>query len=338
VIDLEDYNLQTTAVLDQKELTNWTQAQLLKSNYSKIQGEVKIQGTSSIEPLNYITLNGIGDRFSGDHLVSNVTHYIESGVWVTKVSIGLLEKYLYKTIINDTHASGLIPAMKGLFNGIVKQIDGDPDHQYRILVDVPLMDNTGNGLWARYSNFYASNNAGALFLPEIGDEVVLGCLNEDPRSIVILGSLYSNPKNSPDKNLTLDNNNTVKALVTKSGLRLEFHENDNEILIATPNENSIVLSDKEKNISIKDQNDNKFTLSDKGISMTSPKDISIEANGKLSLKGDQGVEMMANGGDVKTSGININQRADMSYTANATQARIEGDAELTLKGAMVMIN
>ena len=52
----------------------------------------------------------------------------------------------------------------------------DPDSQFRILVSVPLFDPNGEGIWARLTNFYSTNGAGIFFLPEVGDEVVLGFL------------------------------------------------------------------------------------------------------------------------------------------------------------------
>ncbi len=249
VIGLSDYQMQTSANLEQTDLTNWTKAQLVKSDYSKIQGEVKFQGTSKVEPGKHITLKGVGDRFNGNHLVSRVIHDISDGNWITESSIGLSATWFTEEPdVMSPPAAGLLPGVRGLFNGTVKKIHEDPENQFRILVNVPLFDNNGGGIWARLSNFYSTSGAGAFFLPEVGDEVVMGCLNEDPRSIVILGSLYSSDKNKPFKGLEPDEKNTIKAFVSKSGLNIKFDDENKVLTIATPGNNTVIFSDKDKQI------------------------------------------------------------------------------------------
>jgi len=58
-------------------------------NVAKVYGTVEFQGSALAEPGKYISLTGLGSRFSGNHLVSGVVHRIEDGNWVTKATIGL---------------------------------------------------------------------------------------------------------------------------------------------------------------------------------------------------------------------------------------------------------
>jgi Rhs element Vgr protein len=340
VVGLSDYEIQTTAPIENTDLTNWCKAQLIKSEYSKIQGEAKFQGTNLVNPGNYITLGGIGDRFNGDHFISSVTHDIADGNWFTEISIGLsIMWFTEEPDVMSPPASGLLPGARGLFNATVKQIDNDPDSQYRILVTVPLFDTNGAGIWGRLSNFYSTSGAGAFFLPEVGDEVIVGFLNEDPRYPIILGSLYSSSKLKPFDGLTPNNKNSKKAIVSKSKMYLEFDDENVVFTINTPNKNSVVISDKDKKITISDQNDNTIVMSSSGITIKSSKDINIEAGQKVNIKGTQGVVIAASGGDVVTSGINIKETAQSQFTAKGNvNAQVQGGAQLVLKGAMVMIN
>src|SRR5262249_9417234 len=153
-------------------------------------------------------------------------------------------------------ASGILPGVQGLFQGTVKKIFDDPDGQFRILVTIPLFDPGGEGLWARLANFYSTSGAGAFFLPETGDEVILGFLNEDTRSPVILGSVYSNTKNKPFASLEPNEKNQFKAIVSKSGIYIQFDDVDKILTITTPAANKIILDDKNKQVSILDQNEN----------------------------------------------------------------------------------
>ncbi|NTE05722.1 type VI secretion system tip protein VgrG [Agrobacterium tumefaciens] len=340
VIGLENYQLQTTAPLETTDLTGWCKAQLTKSEYSKIQGTAKIQGTSLTEPGTYVTLAGLGDRFNGNHLVSGVMHDFSNGNWVTEVTIGLPPTwFIEEPDVMAQPASGLIPGARGLFNGTVKKMFEDPDTQYRILVNVPLFDANGAGIWARLSNFYSTNGAGAFFMPEVGDEVILGFLNEDPRYPVILGSLYSSTKNIPFTGLSPNEKNTTKAIVSKSGIYLQFDDDKKVFTIDTPGKNTIVLSDDAQKITITDQNKNTVTMSSDGIVMQSPFNISIQADQTVTIQGKTGVKVLAPGGDVEISGINIKETADSQYSCEGGEmAKINSGMELALKSAMIMIN
>jgi Rhs element Vgr protein len=332
VVGLSAFMLQTPAAVENDDLSGWCKAQLTKSVYSKIQGEVKVDGNSMLQPGNYITLGQLGDRFNGDHFISGVTHSISSGNWFCDVSFGMSPNWF--TELPDVvapPASGILPGVRGLFQGTVKKIFEDPDGQFRILVNVPLFDQAGEGLWARLSNFYSTNGAGAFFLPETGDEVILGFLNEDPRYPVILGSVYSNTKIKPFNGLEPNEKNQFKAIVSKSGIYIRFDDVDKILTMTTPADNKIIFSDKDKQISITDQNNNSIVMSTGGITIKSPKDITIEAQQKMSLKGMMGVTVQAPEGDVEVSGLNIKENANIQFSS-------QSGAEMTMKSALIMIN
>ena len=339
VVGLTSYDLQTSATLAKPELKNWSSAQIIKSEYAKILGEVKFQGSELVNPAKYLTLQGVGDRFNGDYLVSKVVHDISDGNWVTTAGLGLpMTWFTEEPDVMPPPASGLLPGARGLMNGTVKKMDKDPDNQFRILVNIPLFDAKGEGIWARLSNFYSTNGAGAFFLPEVGDEVVLGFMNEDPRFPVILGSLYST-KNKPFKGLTPKAKNPKKAIVSKSGIYIEFDDENKVFTVTTPGKNKVVLDDKAKKVTVEDQNKNSIVMSSSGITMKSSKTINIEAGQKLNLKGNTGVTISSSGGDVNVKGLNINEKASVKFSAQGSAAaEVKGGAQLTLKAAMIMIN
>ncbi len=340
VVGLSDFGLQTTAPLESADLTNWSKAQLIKSEYSKITGDAKLQGTELADPGKYCTLEGLGDRFNGDHLISGVVHNLSDGNWVTELALGLSPTwFIEEPDVMAPPASGLLPGARGLFNGTVKKMFEDPDSQYRILVTVPLFDASGEGIWARLSNFYSTSGAGAFFLPEVGDEVILGFINEDPRYPVILGSMYSSTKLKPFTGLDPVQKNSLKAIVSKSGIYTQFDDENIVYTITTPAKNTMIISDKDKKITIQDQHSNKIVMSADGITISSPKDITIEADQSLNLTGKQGIKVTSSGGDVETSGVNIKETAQSQYSAEGSvMAKINSGTELTLKSAMVMIN
>ena len=118
VIGLNNFQLQTPVAEIKDELSLWSKAQILKSNLSKITGEVRFQGTSEISAGQYITLEGVGNRFNGDHFVSKVAHEIIDGNWFINAEIGLAPNWFIQEpdVVAPT-ASGLLPGVQGLHSG-----------------------------------------------------------------------------------------------------------------------------------------------------------------------------------------------------------------------------
>jgi Rhs element Vgr protein len=321
----------------QEELKAWADGTLLKMRMAAIKGSVSFIGNASVLPGKIIELAGVGDRFNGKAFVTAVEHQIDNGNWNTTVQFGLDNLPIYeKADFSYPQASGQLPPIHGLQVGTVKKLVDDPEGQYRILVNLISNAEQQDGIWARQANFYATSDFGAGFLPEVGDEVVIGFLENNPRYPIILGSLYSNARKTAFA--AKDDNNYLKALSTKSNLKISFDDEKKVTRIETPAGNMITLSDDAKSVEIIDQNKNTFKMNSSGISLNSPKDITIEATGNLSLNATGKISLAAKQ-DVAVSGLNVENTANVSFSAkgNAT-AELSASGQTTVKGAIVMIN
>jgi Rhs element Vgr protein len=336
VVGLAKYQLQSAVPLSAGALTGWAKAQQVKSGLARVQGRMKFQGNHLAGVGTLVKLAGVGPRFSGNVFVGAVRHDIADGEWTTEVSFGLPAQWITERAdVMAPAASGWLPGVGGLQVGIVMKLDEDPESQQRIQVSVPVMKASTEGVWARLASFYGSSSFGAFFVPEIGDEVVLGYFNDDPSHPVILGSLYSS-KHVPPYVLTAENN--TKAIVTRSKTRIEFDDDKKVITITTPGTNKIVLSDDGKSILVQDQNSNKVELGTGGITLDSPKDIKISAKGAITIDA-VGAISIASKADVKTTGLNVNSEAQVGFVAKgAATAELSASGQTTVKGAMVMIN
>lgn len=336
VLGISEYRMQTSASYTQDSLTNWAKGQRAKSMLAKVRGTVTFQGNAKAQINSLIELAGVGDRFNGSHYIGAVHHRIEQGQWLTTVDLGLAPVWSAEhRDLGAPPASGWLPPVDGLQIGVVTQLNEDPETQYRIKVKVPALGDTNNEVWARLSSYYATNESGNFFIPEIDDEVVLGYINQDPGQPIILGSLYSSKKAMPYE---LTQENYTKAIVTKNKLKIEFDDDKKIITITTPGENSITISDDEKSITLADQNSNTVTLDDSGITLDSPKDITISAGGNISLKstGDTSIEAT---GDTNIKGMNVSADATTSLTAKGSaSAELSASGNTTIKGAIVNIN
>ena len=328
VIGLSEWELRHGGLVEELELQAWADAQLLKSRLAKIQGRVKTKGYPDAQPDALIEIKGVGSRFNGLAYVAGIRHELSGGSWRTHLQLGLSPQWFYKEAdIVEQLASGLLPGVNGLQIGVVVQLQDDPKGEDRILVKAPTIDPRAEGSWARIATLDAGENRGSFFRPEIGDEVVLGFLNDDPRDPIVLGMLNSSAKPAP---LSASDDNHQKGFFTRSEMKITFDDDKKAIAIETPGGNKITISDEDKGITLKDQNNNTLTMNDSGISITSPKDITVEATGKLNLKASQ---------DSSLEGLNVNVKASAQFKAEGSAgAEVSTGAIAVLKGSLVQIN
>lgn len=182
---------------------------------------------------------------------------------------------------------------------------------------------------------YATGGMGTFFLPEPGDEVLVGFMNQDPGHPVILGSLYG-AKHQPPYEYEAKNN--TKAIVTREKMRIEFDEEKKIITVSTPRKNTVELSDDGKRIRLTDENKNEITMDKNGITLSSAKDITLKAKGNITMDATMKLSGTAKQ-DVSLEGLNVKVQAKVGATVkgNAT-AELSASGQTTVKGAMVMIN
>lgn len=327
---------QTDAPTAKDALQAWADGQALKTGLARFRGSFSFAGNAAAEPGCIIELAGLGDRMNGNVFVGAVEHIIRRNVWITRAEMGVSPLNITQAPdVVSPAASGWLPGVEGLHVGKVKKLDQDPEKEQRILVEIPLLNGDKNTVWARLATLYAGNGTGSFFLPEVGDEVVIGFFNNDPGHPVILGSLYSSKQVPPYQP---EAKNTKKAIVTKEKLKIEFDEEKKLITLTTPQNNLVELSDDGKHVRLADQHKNVLVMDKQGITLESAgkivlkakSDISGEANGKIALTAKS---------DVALEGMNVKATAKIGFTAkgNAT-AELSASGQTTVKGGMVMIN
>ena len=336
VLGISDYALQTASTLSTDSLTRWANGQQVKAMLSKVRGSVTFQGNASATINSLLELAGVGERYNGSHYVGGIHHSIEQGQWITTAELGMSPMWSADhRDIGAPPASGYLPPVDGLQIGVVTQLDGDPGSNYRIQIKLPTLSSESNLIWARLATYYASSGCGNFFIPEVGDEVIVGCINQDPSSPIILGSLYSSKNKMPDE---ITSDNYIKTIVTKSKMKIIFDDENSIMTLKTPNGNSIEISDKGKSITLTDQNSNTINMGENGIAISSSKDITLSAKGSVKINSTADTTVKATG-DAKISALNISAQANTGLTlkGNAT-AELSCSGMTTIKGALVKIN
>jgi Rhs element Vgr protein len=214
--------------------------------------------------------------------------------------------------------------------------NNDPDKLGRVRVNFHWLDGNLMSPWLRVANAYSGADIGFYFIPEVGDEVLVGFEGGNAEKPYVMGSMYHG-KNKPAGSWPNQDNN-FKGILTRSKLKIEFDEEKKITTIDTPGGNQVVLSDDDKYILLKDQNQNKVELGSGGIIMDSPKDIKITSKSKVSIEGTGGVDISSTA-DAKVSGLNINLDANASLAVKGkASAELSSVGNTTVNGTMVMIN
>jgi Rhs element Vgr protein len=337
VFGVKKFTQQTGGPLEKGSLEGWSSAELLKSKLSKIRGWVRFQGSALARTGAMLELAGLGGRFDGRAYLSGVHHSISDGRWLTTVDFGLSAKWFAADTpgVEAPPASGQLPAVQGLQTGVVKKVAGDPGGEFRVQVNLPLVGDAKNALvWARLATFYASSKVGALFYPEVGDEVVVAFMNDDPRFAVVLGSVYSRKLAPP---FPPEEKNDRKAIVTRGKLQVTFDDKDRVLEVRTPKQ-FVRLDDKAGEVRVEDANRNRVVLSKSGIVLESASNLAITAKGNVTIDAKGNLSLKA-AATAAMEGSLVSHKAKVKYVANSGGlAELKASGLVKVTGAIVKIN
>ena len=269
-----------------------------------------------------VEIGGAGDRFNGLSYVSGIQHNINAQNWETHLEVGLSPKWFASehTDVSVQAAHGLLPTVNGLQIGLVTALEGDSQGEDRVQVRIPMIDPNEEGVWARVATLDAGENRGTFFRPEIGDEVVLGFLDDDPRNAIILGMMNSSAKPAP---IAATDDNHEKGIITRSEMKLLFDDDKKSIRMETPNGNKMILSDDTGGITLEDENGNKIILDSEGIT--------LESAGNIALK--------ASSGDLTAEATNVTHTASANFKGEGSGgAEVSSSGSTVIKGSIVQIN
>jgi uncharacterized protein involved in type VI secretion and phage assembly len=187
----------------------------------------------------------------------------------------------------------------GLVIGIVSGLD-DPEALARVEVTYPYREDQVSG-WARLVTPMGGKQRGLLMRPEVGDEVLVGYEQGDPRRPYILGAVWSSADNPPPDDGQPTQNN-LRLIHSRSGHRF--------VLDDTSGGEQIVIVDKDGT--------RKIVIDSAGQS------IQITC-------GSGDISLNAPTGQVSISAQSISIQAD-------AEIEIQAGAALTLTGATISIN
>ena len=181
--------------------------------------------------------------------------------------------------------------------------NSDPKNMGRVQVQFdwqkPVSKNTN---WIRVQSPDAGGsgmkNRGMVFIPEVGDQVMVGFEFGDPNRPYVMGSMFDGKTGSGG-----DSDNRIHSIITKSGLCIQFNDDSTDC-----------------GITMIDKNGNQIHLKTSGNS------IEIIANEEISLKA-KNIKLNA------SENINMSAGKDIDATAKGNcSVSVDGDQEISIKG------
>lgn len=194
--------------------------------------------------------------------------------------------------------------VKGVAIALVTQ-NKDPDGLGRVKLRYPWHSQTAESDWTRIAAPMAGSGRGIVFLPEVGDEVLVAFEREDMRFPYVLGGLWNGKEKPPESNAA--GKNDIRVVKTRKGHVLLFDDNSSKGRIELKLNDGKKLTIDDDGIALDDGSGNSLAIDTKGGAMA------IKAVNTLTLK----AETISVEGKVLT---------------------VKGTGNVTIKGSMVNIN
>jgi len=279
----------------------------------------------SLFPGANIKITGVDKHEYGEYIVIAVHH---------NYSIGGNNQNTLSALPSDVKASPysnptLMPFCEP-HTGIVDD-NNDPDGLGRVKVKLYWQKDSVTP-WIRIAMPYTGSDKGMFFVPEKGEEVVIGFEGGNAEMPFVIGGFYHG-KAKPDS--FKSDQNDIKAIKTRSGHIIELNDKDGSesIKISDKNGNTIYMDTAGKNIII--SSEKSITLKSESI-MLDGKTIVINASDELNMSAEKTAGLASKSSlilqgkttDVSGDTITVSAKNQANISSNITN--VTGTTSLNL--------
>lgn len=249
-------------------------------------------GDPRLRPGVAVAVGNVGWPHDGSYTISAARHvYDETGYHTELTMSGGQERSLLGLVSGGatkgvSRAGG--PLLPGLVIGQVTDVR-DPAQQYRVKVAFPWLADDYESWWCRVAAAGAGGQRGQVWLPEVGDEVLVGFAHGDPRAPFVLGGLYNGVDGPPLADRFVDGGTgqvAVRALVSRANHRLVLSDASDEshVLVGSGDGRLTITLDQSRTAITVDSAGTVAIHGARGVRVSSDADLSVEAGASLSLK------------------------------------------------------
>jgi phage protein D/phage baseplate assembly protein gpV len=245
-----------------------------------------------------VSVSGVDEMLAGKWVISSTRHeFGDGGAYRTHIEFsGRQDRSLHGVLANGVPgASGSRYKSPGVAVAIVTNND-DPDGLGRVKLKFPWLSDDVESFWARVAMPGAGPDSGMVWIPEVGDEVLVAFEMGDLSFPYVIGGLW----NGVDKPLLGDglcDAGTIKrrGFVSRKGHKIVFFDDDDKSGIALISANGkfkISLDETKKQIHIVADEQvlieaKKITLKAQDEAAIEAKNISLKASAEVKIKGNK---------------------------------------------------
>ncbi|TRX36223.1 hypothetical protein FNW52_09360 [Flavobacterium sp. ZT3R18] len=201
-----------------------------------------------------------------------------------------------------------------------KVIDNnDPEGMGRVKVEFYWAGGNMKSDWMRLIQPHAGGGKGFYFVPEVGEEVLVGFEGGSAERPYVKGSHYNGSQSSGYGS----SGNDQKVIHTRSGTKMIFNDAEGSVYIEDPSGNTWKMDGK-GNISVN---------APKNFTVNAGENVNITAGKNVTVSAGENMESSANKDITQTAGHDINQRAAGDIIENANN-KTEIIEEKYIRGSM----
>ncbi len=291
-------------VVSQAEADVLAQARLDEISGAFVEAEGEAYRKPEIRAGKIVSLEGLGERFSGDYLVTAVTHYYTPAGLKSHFTVRGARTGTMAELTTHQPPQQKIP---GAVIAVVTNTD-DPSNWGRVKVKYPWLADDAESSWARVVAGAAGPEAGLAFIPEVGDEVAVLFEQGDFNRPLVLGGMWNGQHNLPPATANAGSGEkpSVQSWTSRTGHTLAMYDTaDNKVEIVTAGGHKFLLDDANQKIEIVSSGGMKIVVDDNGrkltfegtgdIQINSATNMTIESGANLALKATGNLDVEANG-------------------------------------------
>ncbi len=167
-----------------------------------------------------VALDRVGRRLAGNYRVTAVEHvYGADHPYTTRFVCGARDAAEMTDLLGSAAADLGPRGWGGLLIGLVTNND-DPDQLGRVKVQFPTLSDADESAWARVATPGGGPQRGLQWLPEVGDEVLVGFELNDRTRPMVLGGLWSRKDKPPQPDATQGGKTTLRLLASRKNHRV----------------------------------------------------------------------------------------------------------------------
>jgi phage protein D len=303
------------------------------STFAEAEGEAL--GDPTIMAGSEVDVKGVPKMFVGKWMVTNSRHIFDQqqhGGYLTRFFASGRQDRSMLALASGALTRERHPVLGGLVCGIVTNVK-DPDKAGKVKVSLPWAAPDYESDWARVVQMTAGPRTGVMFMPEVGDEVLVGFEMGDARRPYVIGGLINDKSSFEPMSSAVNGSGVVtkRGLATPAGNQLLFED---ELPPGPPGPppttSKITLGTGDSNLSLAiDQCAGTITLSCKPAppkSKTPAGTVTIDCSGagQIEIKGGSG-------------GVKVESDGQLELTGKLG-VKISSNAMVQVQGQMIQLN